>query len=391
MRCPKCGNEWKDGSEFCGECGARLPKPSKSVLKAILSAILFIAILFTSQYVIIESYLSTLLMSDGSFKSAVSYLIESSAGGDKDALDAAIENFNKAAAPALEKAYKKITEHINLLTLIGDLIAVLVICLIFRIRKREPVRELKIRMVNPLRLLTFALLGAALSVFISYLLGMIPFPEALRAAYDEQIAATIGESEPLVLRILAVVVVVPIAEELVFRVLVMRNLKPTAGRTAAIIVSALFFGFAHFDFTAASLISVAYAAVAGLLFAMIFSKYESAIPSIICHAAFNAVGIIPLSTEKNAVIALTAIAAAVIAFCIYRIFFRYPTFSDVLFDMDMIEPINEEEKLLFRRIREIQHNPDDVSRDEIDSVTKAWEDNRAAYYESRKHRSSEDK
>ena len=392
MRCPKCGTVWADSADFCGNCGADLPKRKKGVLKAFFAAVLFVAIFFTCQTAVIGTYSTSILSQDSEYAAAVqgyaSVLINPDS--TEDEIRAASERELAAAEKASEKLIKAASEHTALITMIGDLIAILVISLIFRIRKREPKKDFRVIMINPARLITFALFGAALFFIVTAVLNLLPFSEQTITDYEAGQTMALGMGDPLPLRIISTVIVVPIAEELFFRSLVIRNFKSTIGPAASVIVSAIIFGAFHFAFSISSLISVVYAAIVGLLFGAIFVKYDSIIPPIICHAFFNLMDFMPLRNDAQTVLPILAIAAAVAAFCFYRIFVRYPTFSDVLFNTDSIPAVNEEEGRIFERVREIKESTEPIKRDELDDLAKAWDDNRRAYKESKKDKSSEE-
>ena len=392
MRCPKCGTVWTDGADFCGNCGAVLPKRKKGVLRAFFAAVLFVAIFFTCQSVVLLTHTVNTVSSDSEYMAATenyaSVLINSET--TEEELNAAVERETNALRNAISKAVNTITEHYSLILLIGDLLAILVVSLIFRIRKREPKKDFRVCMINPARLITFALFGAALFFIVTAVLNLLPFSEQTITDYEAGQTMILGMGDPLPLRIITTVIVVPITEELFFRSLVIRNFKPTIGPAASVIVSAIIFGASHFAFSISSLISVVYAAIVGLLFAAIFVKYDSIIPSIICHAFFNLMDFMPLRNDARTALPILAIAAAVAAFCFYRIFVRYPTFSDVLFNTDSIPAINEEEGRIFERVREMKESTEPVNRDELDELAKAWDDNRRAYKESKKDKSSEE-
>ena len=393
MRCPRCGTEYRAGTKFCGECGTQLPRKSgRGIFKALLSTFLFIAIFYTCQVVVPQMYMASIAAGDGRFIGAAQRYSEAIVNEEISDSEktAAADNFSAAIEALAEKMTQKIAEHATLITLISDLAAVLIICLIFRLRKREPKKELNVRMCNPMRLLTFALFGAALSFIISCCISFIPLPEQIINSYNAQFELTSGSSEPIALRIASIVLVVPITEEIVFRSLAMRNLKPTMGRTAAVIISSLIFGLFHFGFTLGSLISVAYATIIGIVFGIMYVKYNSIIPTIICHAAFNLVGFLPISTDSSAAGAMFVIALAVAAFCVYRIFIRYPVFSDVLSSPDSIEAVNEEDGRILARIREIKTGSEPISNEELDRLSAEWEDNRRSHKEKKKDSSSEE-
>lgn len=76
-------------------------------------------------------------------------------------------------------------------------------------------------------------------------------------------------------------VVAPIAEEYIFRDLLLKPLRAYGDMTAAVITGVIF-GLYHGNFD-----QFAYAAVLGFFYSVIAIKYNSIIPTIICHAANN--------------------------------------------------------------------------------------------------------
>lgn len=394
MKCPKCGSEWSDGATFCGNCGKKIPKKSPSnAVKAFLIFLLFALIMITCQALIMSAYSTSVMMKDDRLVSATEKYVELSADSSAtpEMLAEAQENCQSAIQQATKTSLDAMLSHTSMLLLIGDLIAILVICLIFRLRHSVPTKELRFRLCNPGRFLTFALLGASLSIVVSSVLSAIPFSEEFINQYNTQFASLTDGGDSTAIKILCTVVVTPIIEEIVFRAIAITRLKPTAGRVPAIIISAVVFAACHFGFSTASLISVAYAFVVGLIFALLFDKYDSILPSMIAHAAFNLVGMFDLGLSPSIRIAVAAASAVICAFCLYRAFFRYPTFSDVLFDSELITPINDEEKRIIERVTEIKNSRDPVNREEADALAQAFDDNRAAYVKEKKNNSSEDR
>jgi len=82
--------------------------------------------------------------------------------------------------------------------------------------------------------------------------------------------------------ILGIGIAVPFAEELFFRGVVYRLLRPRWGVAVAVIVSAAFFGVAHGD-----LIVGLSAGIGGLVYALVYERTKSLWPSIIMHATGN--------------------------------------------------------------------------------------------------------
>jgi membrane protease YdiL (CAAX protease family) len=86
---------------------------------------------------------------------------------------------------------------------------------------------------------------------------------------------------------LAVVVVPPLTEELLFRGLMLGRLAPAMPRSAAVVVVAVLFGAFHLD-----PLALVYATLVGLLLGALTLRGGTILPSIAVHAGFNALPIL---------------------------------------------------------------------------------------------------
>lgn len=351
MKCPKCGRELSENDRFCPSCGAptanheqnperRDPynayavqdpgaggprenptgtepaakppvKRGPAVFKAVLAVILYLALFFGVQSCVIGTYLGTNMDMTGALLAAQS--------GDQEA-------FQSAYARMMQSALDLVYEHQTLLILIANLTAILILCLQFRLRRRKPTEEFALYPVSPFRLAQFAVLGIALNASVSILVGLLPLPETLFEVQTEQYAALY--EGPLLLNLFSVGVVGPAAEEIFFRGLPMTRLEPTLGGTGAIILSSLLFGLAH-----GTPIAIGYACFIGLIFALIYRKYRTILPGIVCHCFFNMSSYwISESWEGAAVVVLGAAAVLIAVSTWITAVVRYPSFNDVLWD-----------------------------------------------------------
>lgn len=393
MKCPKCGSEWNDNAVFCGACGAKMPRKSFGyAVKMTLLSLLFVGIMLAAQTCTTAFHITSTLANDQSLKSALeSYAaVTADPSSTPEMLEIANESYMSAYTTAAESATKYTLAHTSSLLLIGDLVALLVVFLIFRIRRRAPLKELNFRMCNPGRLATFAVFGAVLSFTLSTVLSMIPFPEWIISSYNDSVSILFENKDSIAMQVLSTALVTPIIEEIVFRAIPMKYIKPAAGRVGTIIISALIFGLAHYSFNAGSLIQVAYATVLGVVFALIYDKYDSVIPSILCHMGFNLLSFVPEKILLKSPVIAAVIGIALTAFFAYRIFYRSPTFSDVLFDPAIITPNNDEERNIIRRVHQIRESTEPVRHDEIDSLADAWDKSRKEHRAKRSSKSDAD-
>lgn len=107
----------------------------------------------------------------------------------------------------------------------------------------------------------------------------IPLEDRLRLARMVS-PASLAEALPL---LLAVVLVAPLMEELLFRGVVLRGVAGQHGRVAAVLLSSLLFGAAHMIPAA-----VVFAGVGGLVFAWVVLRTGTVSTTLVMHTAVNA-------------------------------------------------------------------------------------------------------
>ena len=359
MKCPFCGRELSEGDRFCPYCakpvtptendrkpesgpqagtdpqtGERTPTPDPysgyavpptppapsgnprprrgaMIAKAVLAVLLYLALFFGVQSCVIGTYIGTNL--------------------DAAGLALAVENGDQASFESIygqmmQSALDLVYQHQTLLLLIANLTAILILCLQFRLRRRRPVEEFAFHPVSPLRLIQFAVFGVALNAAVSILLGLLPLPEELYAVQENQYAALYEGS--MLLNLFSVGIVGPAAEELFFRGIPMTRLEPVMGSAGAVILSSFLFGLAH-----GTPIAIGYAFLVGLVLALIYRKYRTILPGIVCHCFFNMSSYwIRESWEGAAVVILGAVSVLIVVSTWYTAVIRYPSFTDVVWD-----------------------------------------------------------
>lgn len=96
----------------------------------------------------------------------------------------------------------------------------------------------------------------------------------------------------LAVEIMTLCILVPVAEELVYRGFVYQRLRAKSSESVAAVLSALLFGALHFN-----LVQFFYAAVLGVLLAHIVYKTESLIAAMAAHMAANLVSVLWTETD----------------------------------------------------------------------------------------------
>ena len=161
--------------------------------------------------------------------------------------------------------------------------------------------------------------GFGLSILSSFVLALIPFPEAWYATYDESMEMMLA-GDPLFLAI-ATVLAAPIVEEVIFRGFLFEAMREESER-AAIIVSAVTFGIGHivnlFNGRGMELVSnlcqVVGAIAIGFLFVLIFHRGGSLISCIITHSAIDVASVFnnsDMTTSEHILFSLSRLVIVV--------------------------------------------------------------------------------
>ncbi len=155
--------------------------------------------------------------------------------------------------------------------------------------RERPLREaLHLRPV-PVRMLALAIVGgAAMQLPLAEVANVVQerFPVPMEFQLVHRQLVTPDGWVHGVGAVLAFAVVAPVAEELLFRGLLLPGLTPRYGRPAAIVATAALFGAVHFS---PGLLAVAAPAlVAGLVLGALAARTGSVLPAIAAHAGNNA-------------------------------------------------------------------------------------------------------
>jgi len=346
MTCPKCGAECSARDGFCASCGSSLaPKGSKALqtVGSLIKIVLCICVPLLCEGCVMSGYEGAVLA-----QKYPNLLINAS---DTPEWAAAYQD-------ALGDVISTALSHSSMVTLIGGLMTLVAVCLILRIRKRNPVKSLGVNRINPLRIPMLLLFGFSLCVLVTGVLSVLPLPATIRENFDTLFDSYL-EGDSLFVQVIALAVVTPIFEEMIFRGYAISRLSRSLGKTASVIVSALFFGAMHLapklaegstqmTFNPGSLVSFGYATLLGLLFGWMYVKYDSLIPTVLCHAGFNAVEFFAIDGRLATVLFLASVPLTL--FLGYRILVRYPVFNDVVCSFERMKPRNETEAEIFKKI-----------------------------------------
>lgn len=208
----------------------------------------------------------------------------------------------------VDALYAQFMDDTMAYTLISGLLTTAVVIGFYRFRRRPMAEALWLRGVDRPTLMTGAALAPALYLVVGTALALLP--EAWLESYSE---ASAGIETGTFTGVVAVVVVAPVVEELIFRGLMLNRLSRVMPGWLAVVLSAAVFGVCH-----GHPVWFAYTFVVGAFFGWIDLRAQSILPSILGHLAFNAIGqlLSQVSEERQAaamgVLVLVSILAPIL-------------------------------------------------------------------------------
>ncbi len=296
-KCHYCGNPnvlSKDG--FCSICGAPQLKrsPAGGFILSLLYTLFIYGTMFAVQNGVVILYS---LFVQGSLPYSV-YTDES----------------------VFTHAYWSLfSKYFALISICSAFILVLLYVLFYTLRKKHFTKEISLSKISPSTGTASLALGASAQIIvvvaISLLAILFPAINEANAANSEYYARAFGNGS-FIMEVLCVGIISPILEEIVFRGLIYTRLRRAMPVMAAQILSALFFGAAHMNW-----MQFIYAFLIGFLMALLFEKYQSIIPSMLFHIAFNCFSYFSALIQSDMLAyALFFISIAIFLFGMYFIF-----------------------------------------------------------------------
>lgn len=208
---------------------------------------------------------------------------------------------NIANSEEMINAYSSVLSEIILpILLISNLIIVLFFIIKNYIKKEKTLKKLKIN-----DFAKYVFVGILLNLVISLIITL--FPEELLKQHSMFTGVALNGSFLTTLIITGVIS--PIAEEVIFRYGIQRNLY-RIHPIYAIIFQAITFGLLH-----GNPVQIIYATILGLIFGYIYYKTDNLLPAIILHVAINSSSVIISSTNINQFVGL--IVLVVISFLFF--------------------------------------------------------------------------
>ncbi len=295
-KCHYCGNPnvlAKD--RYCSNCGALQQKrsPASSFLLAILYALFIWGTMFAVQNGIVILYTICVQC----FLPYSTYLSET----------------------YFDTYWGVFSKYFALISIFSALLLILVYLLFYKLRGKHFTKEISLAKISPSAGgISFAL-GACTQIIvvvaISLLAILFPAIQEANAANSEYYTLVFGGGS-FIMEVICIGIITPILEEIVFRGLIYTRLRRAMPVIAAQILSALIFGAAHMNW-----MQFVYASLIGFLMALLFEKYQSILPSMLFHIAFNCFSYVAMLIQSDMLAySLFFISIAIFLFGMYFIF-----------------------------------------------------------------------
>lgn len=194
-------------------------------------------------------------------------------------------------AQYIESFTAKLTEYTTFITLISNILALAIIWLFFKIRKKKLSGEIQLNKCPVKSVLAAGLFGIGFGVVLNVLISIIPFSESMQNSFTDSYSALSAGNA--VISFISVAILAPIVEEVFFRGLIYTRLKSGMNKITAAVISSLLFGVMHGE-----IIWMLIGFMSGLALVWIFEKTRSLLGCITVHIANNTLSQLTAGIEE---------------------------------------------------------------------------------------------
>lgn len=204
------------------------------------------------------------------------------------------------------------------LTLLANAVFILVTAIFYNMKSRYSSfqERVGIKPFNKKALPYIVCLGIcvlySVNLIISLAITYLPVPESWIKMLNENSDAIL--SSGMFMQILTVAIIGPIAEELLFRGLMLGSLSKHCNKWLAIIATSLIFGLVH-----GHPIGIIYASCLGILMGWLYCKTESLIAPIIFHMIYNLFSLVSPNMNDSTFLIVGAAGTLISVACVILI------------------------------------------------------------------------
>jgi membrane protease YdiL (CAAX protease family) len=160
------------------------------------------------------------------------------------------------------------------------------------------------------RLLPFIIcLGITAMFTVNIILNLIPFPESWQEMLNEN--SDMISSSSMLMQIVCVGLIGPIAEEVIFRGLMLKALRRSMHPWVAIVLSSIVFGVVH-----GNPIGIIYATGMGILMGWLYHRTGSIVACSLFHMVYNLMSLFAIYIPEEMLVMITLLSLPIFAVCI---------------------------------------------------------------------------
>ncbi len=201
--------------------------------------------------------------------------------GFKIGLEASVNGTMLDEQVLIQGLMEFINKYNTILTMSYQLLAMALIWLIFKLRRKRFCQEATLTSFEKSSIVPIVVMGVAIQFFAGYAMELLPIPEDIMNGYI-QASTPLLQNQNLFVQIIALAVVAPFAEEVIFRGLILSRFKKAMPTVLAVVLSSALFGLLHMQ-----LLWIIYTFLIGIVLAVVAEHEKSIGASILLHMAIN--------------------------------------------------------------------------------------------------------
>jgi uncharacterized protein len=222
----------------------------------------------------------------------------------------------------------------NIVLIFSGLVSVFIYAAILRYKGERFRKYCNFEKVSLKNVMLIIIMGLGFNLFIQSILIQLPIEEMF-PEYIETMEAIAGGGQNELLVLLGVGVLIPIFEEILFRGMILNELKKHFNIKTSVIIQALLFGIFHWN-----LLQGTYASILGIILGLICIWTGSIWAPIVAHIIFNSASFFYgyINTYQNPVIMLLVglLVSIVSILVLYRVNKKVVVFDNVGINIDNV-------------------------------------------------------
>jgi len=189
---------------------------------------------------------------------------------------------NRSLSVLMEYALLLSNQHNNTIFLIITATALITILLIFANMRKRIIQEIIDNRMQLKNIYLLFFLGLCIGFLITYLVNMLQEPNFSEVSID-----TVSNIFERILSSVGSLTIIVLAEEVIFRGVMVGELNKSFPKWVAIVISTIFFSIAH-----GNVLQIIYTFLLGILLSLTYLRFQNILAACLLHTGFNLAGIV---------------------------------------------------------------------------------------------------